>query len=186
VRLGLTNYLIGATDVGALEGLQAWGLPCFSMRTNLPGVEWDWGSPSFKALGQHKVALIHKALTWRLEVLITDSDALVLREPFAYMARWHADFLTTSDCLGNTTGSRDGGLEDTGCLGQAFNIGYMYFSPCLTPTTAHHTALLLRALPHAIGNPLRTPTLRRRCLGSPPPRPAHAHPPPQMSRRYRS
>ena len=63
VRLGLTNYLIGATDVGALTGLHKLNLPCFSMRTNLPDVEWDWGSPSFKALGQHKVELIFKALT---------------------------------------------------------------------------------------------------------------------------
>ena len=46
-----------------------------------------------------------------LEVIITDIDALVLREPFAYMNRWpDAGFLTTSDHLGNTTG--DGLLED--------------------------------------------------------------------------
>ena len=134
VRLGLTNYLIGATDVGALTGLHKLNLPCFSMRTNLPDVEWDWGSPSFKALGQHKVELIFKALTWGLELVITDCDALVLREPFAYMARWpDASFLTTSDCLGNTTGSDDGGLEDHGCLGQAMNIGYMYFAPSALP-----------------------------------------------------
>lgn len=126
MRIGLTNFLVGATDSGALDGLMASKIPCFSMRTNLPDVEWDWGSPSFKALGQHKVELIHKALTWGLEVVITDTDALVLREPFAYMARWKgASFLTTSDCLGNTTGSDDGGLEDHGCLGQAMNIGYV-------------------------------------------------------------
>ena len=46
-----------------------------------------------------------------LEVIITDIDALVLREPFAFMNRWRdAGFLTTSDHLGNTTD--DGGLED--------------------------------------------------------------------------
>ena len=135
VRLGLTNYLIGATDVGALTGLHKLNLPCFSMRTNLPDVEWDWGSPSFKALGQHKVELIFKALTWGLEVVITDSDALVLREPFSFMTKFpEASFLTTSDCLGNTSGSADGhGLEDHGCLGQAFNIGYMYFKPSALP-----------------------------------------------------
>ena len=65
-----------------------------------------------------------QAITWGLEMIITDIDALVLREPFAYMARWpDAGFLTTSDCLGNTTGSDRGGLEDSGCLGQAMNIG---------------------------------------------------------------
>jgi hypothetical protein len=53
--------------------------------TNLPEGEWPWGSPSFKALGPHKIELIYKALTWELEVVITDIDAFVLREPFAYV-----------------------------------------------------------------------------------------------------
>ena len=141
IRMGLTNYLIGATDEGAFNGLRLRRLPCFSMRTNLPSAEWDWGSPSFKALGQHKVELIHKALSWGLKLVITDIDALVLREPFAYMARWpDAGFLTTSDCLGNTTGSDDGGLEDSGCYGQAFNIGYMYFNTSALPLVAHWLA----------------------------------------------
>jgi hypothetical protein len=48
---------------------------------------------------------------------------LVLREPFAYVARWpDAGFLTTSDHLGNTT--YDGGLEDHRGIHTAFNIGY--------------------------------------------------------------
>jgi hypothetical protein len=134
-RLQLTNYLVGATDAGALAGLQALKVPCFSMRTNLPGGEWDWGSPSFKSLGQHKVQLVHKALSWGLQLIITDTDALILRQPFEYMARWpEAGFLTTSDCLGNTTGSDNGGgLEDHGCLGQAFNIGFMFFNTSALP-----------------------------------------------------
>ena len=104
------------------------------MRTGLPEAEWDWGSPTFKALGQHKVELVAKALVWNLEIVITDCDALVLREPFAYMARWpDAGYLTTSDCLGNTTGSNDGGLEDHGCLSSAMNIGYMYFNVSAKP-----------------------------------------------------
>ena len=104
------------------------------MKTNLPQGEWDWGSPNFKALGLHKVALIHTALTWGVAIVITDIDALVLREPFGYMERWpDASFLTTSDHLGNTTGSRDGGLEDHGATSSAFNIGYMYFNISALP-----------------------------------------------------
>jgi len=110
-RLGLKNYLIGATDDFALKSLRDAKTPCFSMRTNLPEGEWPWGSPSFKALGPHKIELIYKSIGWGLEVIITDIDALVLRDPFPYMARWpDAGFLTTSDHLGNTTA--DGGLED--------------------------------------------------------------------------
>ena len=80
------------------------------------------------------MALIQTALQWGLELVITDVDALVLREPFAYMARWpDASFLTTSDHLGNTSGSRDGGLEDHGATSSAFNIGYMYFNTSARP-----------------------------------------------------
>ena len=134
VRLGLTNWLVGATDDGALSGLKGMRVPCFSMQTNLPQAEWDWGSPSFKALGAHKVSLVQTALQWNLELVITDIDALVLREPFAYMGRWAgAGFLTTSDHLGNSSGSDDGGLEDHSALGSAFNIGYMYFNVSALP-----------------------------------------------------
>ena len=149
-RLGMTNWLIGATDRGAMRGLRALDIPSFSMRTNLPEGEWDWGSPSFKALGQHKVELIHKALSWGLEVVITDVDALVLHEPFAFMDRWRqASFLTTSDHLANTTGSDDGGLEDRSAIHSDFNIGYMFFRPSALP--------LVRAWRRAVGgNPRGT------------------------------
>ena len=57
---------------------------------------------------------------------------MVLREPFAYMARWpDAGFLTTSDHLSNTTA--DGGLETHQAIHSAFNIGYMFFRPSALP-----------------------------------------------------
>ena len=62
-------------------------MACFDMKTNLPQGEWPWGSPSFKSLGPHKIELIFKAFSWGFELVITDIDALVLREPFAFMAR---------------------------------------------------------------------------------------------------
>ena len=121
-RLKMTNWLVGATDAEALVALRAAKTPCFDMKTELPLGEWPWGSPSFKALGPHKIELIYKAIVWGLEVIITDVDALVLREPFAYMARWpDAGFLTTTDHLGNTTA--DEGLEDHRGIHSAFNIG---------------------------------------------------------------
>ena len=144
-RLNMTNWLIGATDDGALAGLRASNVPCFSMRTSLPEAEWDWGSPTFKALGAHKVALIHATLTWGLALVITDIDALVLREPFAYMRRWpDAGFLTTTDHLGNSSGSDDGGLEDRSSFGSAFNIGYMYFNVSALPLVRAWKLRMLR------------------------------------------
>jgi len=133
-RLQLTNWLVGATDKRALDRFTADGIPTFSMRTNLPETEWDWGSPSFRALGQHKIELIYKTISWNLELVITDVDALVLREPFEFMDRYpSASFLTTSDHLANTTGSNQGGLEDASASSSSFNIGYMFFRKAALP-----------------------------------------------------
>ena len=127
-RLGLTNWLIGATDRASLRELKRSRYPCFDMSTNLPEGEWPWGSPSFKALGPHKIELIYKSIVWGLEVVITDIDALVLREPFAFFKPWpDAGFLTTSDHLGNTTS--DGKLEDHRGIHTAFNIGCAHRLP---------------------------------------------------------
>ena len=125
-RLGMTNYLVGATDAASLEAMKKDKVQCFLMQTTMPQGEWAWGSRSFKALGPHKIEMIYKSLTWGLEVVITDSDAFILRDPFPFMARWpDAGFLTTSDHLGNTTGGQ--GLENHNGIHTAFNIGYMFF-----------------------------------------------------------
>ena len=87
-KLGMTNWLVGATDPRAFSTLKEEGIGCFDMKTNLPQNEWPWGSPSFKSLGPHKIELVFKAISWGFEVVITDIDALVLREPFAFMARY--------------------------------------------------------------------------------------------------
>ena len=86
-RLGMSNWLVGATDSASLEAMKAEKTPCFDMQMQLPEGEWPWGSRSFKALGPHKIELIYKVLHWNFELVITDIDALVLREPFAFMGR---------------------------------------------------------------------------------------------------
>lgn len=140
--LGMSNYLVGGTDDEALKGLQLAGVQCFSMKTNLPQGEWPWGSPSFKALGPHKIELIYKTLTWGFEVIITDIDALVLREPFHFMGRWpDAAFLTTSDHLGNTTA--DDGLETHNGIHTAFNIGYMFFRKAALPLVSEWRSVIM-------------------------------------------
>ena len=131
-RLGMTNWLVGATDKTSLLALLGEKTPTFDMRTDLPEGEWPWGSASFKSLGPHKIELIYKCIKWGLDMIITDVDALVLREPFAFMARWpDAGFLTTSDQLGNTT--HDDGLETHRGIHSAFNIGYMLFRKSALP-----------------------------------------------------
>ena len=131
-RSGATNWLIGATDPDALVALMRSGTPCFDLHTNLPESEWTWGSSSFHSLGPTKVRLIYTVIGWGLELVITDIDALVLRAPFPFMARWpDAGFLTTSDHLANTTD--DNGLEAHAATGSAYNIGYMLFRPRALP-----------------------------------------------------
>lgn len=101
------------------------------MRTTLPTSEWDWGSRSFKALGQYKVELIYQAISWGLELIITDIDALVLRDPFPFVSKWpDAGFLTTTDYLTNST---ETGLESSAAFSSAFNIGYMLWRPSGLP-----------------------------------------------------
>ena len=52
----------------------------------MPPCARGWaGSPSFHSLGPHKIELIYHTLHWGLQLVITDVDAMVLREPFAYM-----------------------------------------------------------------------------------------------------
>lgn len=53
--------------------------------TTQPCVHGWTGSASFHSLGPHKIELIYHTLQWDLELIITDVDAMVLREPFAYM-----------------------------------------------------------------------------------------------------
>jgi hypothetical protein len=74
-RIGMTNWLVGATDPRAFTTLKEEGYACFDMKTNLPQNEWPWGSPSFKSLGPHKIELIFKTISWGFELVITDIDA---------------------------------------------------------------------------------------------------------------
>jgi len=132
-RLKMRNWLVGATDQPALRGLRSAAIPSFSMRTNLPETEWDWGSPNFKALGTHKIELIRKTLSWGLELVITDVDALVLSNPFEFMRRHPAAaFLVTSDSLTNTSRGED--LEHPRAAANAdLNIGYIMARPSALP-----------------------------------------------------
>ena len=44
-RLGLRNWLVGATDPETLHVLLREGIPCFDMHTDLPSqTEWAWGA----------------------------------------------------------------------------------------------------------------------------------------------
>ena len=54
-RLGLTNWMVGATDATALRHLLETGVPCFDLHTSLPEGEWAWGSANFHSIGPTKV-----------------------------------------------------------------------------------------------------------------------------------
>ena len=73
-----------ATDQRAFDALKTDGTECFDMKTNLPQGEWPWGSPSFKALGPHKIELIYKSITWDLEMIITDIVGFPVWEEAAF------------------------------------------------------------------------------------------------------
>ena len=80
-ELGLSNWLVGATDQRTLRSLRRAGVPCFGMKTALPEGEWAWGSQTFKALGQHKIELVYQSLSWGLEVVVTDLTLTLTPQP---------------------------------------------------------------------------------------------------------
>ncbi|KAL1496222.1 hypothetical protein AB1Y20_016185 [Prymnesium parvum] len=130
--VGLRGAFVGATDGEAEARLVEDGVPTFRVNASLSPREWGWGGAAFHALGPVKVGTVRQAVAWGFEVIVTDTDALVLRDPWPYVSRWaDAGFLTTSDHLGNT--SSDGGLETHGAIHSAFNIGYMLFRPSALP-----------------------------------------------------
>ena len=111
----MSNWLVGATDPRAFSTLKEESIACFDMKTNLPQGEWPWGSPSFKSLGPHKIELIFKAISWGFEIVITDIDALVLREPFAFMARWPNSLGKVAPSRGSATARHPACSEPGAC-----------------------------------------------------------------------
>lgn len=137
-KLGLTNLVVGALDPSALGLLQKRGVATFQMgegakRAPLPGqLDYGWNSPNFKKMGIEKVQLLHDLLGRNLSALLMDADAVLIRNPLPFFARYdEADILVTTDYIGAP--SLDGGIDPPHNLVYTMNIGVIFARPRAEP-----------------------------------------------------
>ncbi|EPS68350.1 hypothetical protein M569_06419, partial [Genlisea aurea] len=127
MRLGVTNFLVGAMDAKALEALYRRGVPVFDMNCNTSSEDVGWGSARFHMIGREKVFLINRLLRFDFEILVCDADMIWLKNPLPYLARYpEADVLTSSDQVAPTVG--DDQLERFETVG-TYNIGIFHWRP---------------------------------------------------------
>ncbi|XP_042501476.1 arabinosyltransferase XEG113-like isoform X2 [Macadamia integrifolia] len=125
---GIHNLLVGAMDTKLLKALYWKGVPVFDMGSHMSTRDVDWGSPTFHKIGREKVFLIDVMLPFGYELLMCDSDAVWLKNPLPYIARYpEADILTSTDQLIPTViGDR---LENWQEVTDAYNIGIFHWRP---------------------------------------------------------
>ena len=167
---GIDNFLVGCLDNGLIEfleerdagaGRHLFKMPDFS--SSSPPLDpssppsrserehgrekyTGWGSAGFHELGRLKVSLARLLVERHgVDVLLSDVDAVWLRDPFPYLRRFpEADVLSSSDALaptrdrrarnggpgrGGGAGSGEGadGLERWPAAAAAANIGVAFF-----------------------------------------------------------
>lgn len=98
----------------------------FSMKSGLTLGDFGWGSKTFAKMGREKIRLIKVFLELGVHVIITDVDALWLRNPIPYLKQFpEADILTSSDHLANTVHGYE--LEIPEQAWSAANIGELWW-----------------------------------------------------------
>ena len=140
-EIGITNYLVGAMDeslYGRLRkiGVNAWLMGSKNIDDDEVAKDFGWGSKNFHKMGRDKIRLVHELTKTGFDVIVTDVDAVWLRDPFPFLRRYpKADALVSIDNLRNHTSvvatqanhAVDGeGLEHSACGGNK-NIGIMWF-----------------------------------------------------------
>lgn len=140
-EIGITNYLVGAMDeslYGRLRkiGVNAWLMGSKNIDDDEVKKDFGWGTRTFHKMGRDKIRLVHELTKTGFDVIVTDVDAVWLRDPFPFLRRYpKADALVSIDNLRNHTSvvatqanhAVDGeGLEHSACGGNK-NIGIMWF-----------------------------------------------------------
>lgn len=152
VREGVTSLLVGAMDEAALLALDGLDAPCFMMstpdalvgRTDLQGS--SQGQTEYLKLGSFKTALVAQIIGYGVDVVLSDTDNIIMRDPRPFFARFpRADVLSTADLLATT--STDGGLERRVPEGTALNVGLMLLRTTSAP-------LLLEWAEHMAKHPM--------------------------------
>lgn len=124
----VTNYLVGAMDRDLFHVLVNEGISCWWMGTSIGGEDLGWGSKRFREMGAAKVKLIYDFTAMGLNVVVSDIDALWLRNPIPFFAKFpHVDVLISSDHVRPTVITEE--LEQFTAVYSSLNIGIILIRP---------------------------------------------------------
>ncbi|KAJ9511362.1 hypothetical protein QJQ45_029767 [Haematococcus lacustris] len=117
-RLGVENYLVGATDKKTAAFLGSQGRhPCFKFFEEGPDhsdKEYKYGSEHYVAATWRKVTVVQQIVGWGFNVLHSDVDVVWFRDPLPYMlgpALKDVDMAVSTDLVSTGNSKRDEGLE---------------------------------------------------------------------------
>ncbi|KAK3234489.1 hypothetical protein CYMTET_55261 [Cymbomonas tetramitiformis] len=131
-RAGMTKHLVGARDGYSLYKLVKAGVPAFAAVTEGTSVEsWksppsnDFESQSADEIARERIQVLDTALKAGVDVLISDSDTVWLKNPLRYFANHvSADLLVSSAAHAPTT--NDTGLELPEAVHYPVDLGVLY------------------------------------------------------------
>eukprot|EP00756_Hemistasia_phaeocysticola_P043465 Hpha_TRINITY_DN17041_c0_g1::TRINITY_DN17041_c0_g1_i1::g.166553::m.166553/K20784/XEG113; arabinosyltransferase len=127
MRIGITEYLVAATDTELLTSLRDRGVQAALFTTEMPSGQAKWGSQGFMAMGRTKGALVSAVLAAGVGVLFVDADCVILRNPIEYLrSRGDVDVLIHSDTLAATRAPEEGLEEPKRALGADLNTGFFW------------------------------------------------------------
>lgn len=130
-RAGVHNLLIGAMKEDAAEGLHAMHVPHFLM-TRPAGLSAGAEVSEYLSLGSFKTSLVAQIMAFGADVILSDLDNLILRDPRPFFRRYGmADVLSTADLLSTT--STNGGLERRLAAGVTMNVGLLLLRKTAKP-----------------------------------------------------
>jgi hypothetical protein len=137
-RANITCILLGAMDAAVLDVFARLDVAHFMMSTPralLARVKSASGpAPSaYLQLGSYKTALLAEILEYGVDVVLSDVDNVILRDPRPLFARYpEADVLATADLLSAT--STSGGLErGAEVFSASLNVGMMLLRTSARP-----------------------------------------------------
>lgn len=102
-RRALYSHVVVAMDEDLYDALRGAGLSTYHLDCGLGSADVRGSEEGFRMLGMCKVAFVHSMLAHGMHVLLSDNDALWLRDPRSYFLdpKWNAaQIFISTDCLG--------------------------------------------------------------------------------------
>ncbi|KAL6771845.1 hypothetical protein ACKKBG_A28020 [Auxenochlorella protothecoides x Auxenochlorella symbiontica] len=127
-KTGCTAYIMGAMDEETLKELVKLNIPTFYMASNLTTNDFGRFTKDFLDMGRKKAAMVESFLALGFDTLVSDVDAVWLRNPFPFFKKFKdADMLVSSEIYQTTSVAE--GLEGLSGARHGVNIGVMFLRP---------------------------------------------------------